>query len=270
MILKQAFRNSSIWSPVDSFIGVALSVGILILLRRSLEKDPKRRLDSAAAARICLPSTSNTAATFSRWRSTNTCSSASTAAPSPSIYEPAIESYISAIQTTGAAQGLSSSTLTSIVATVRQHAGELDGYQKQFFDTQKSQYLKSQTVLSKAFVAINDFIFPQIAHADVGLPFGGYLTIVDPIICNCPPGVTHLFVFLPQPTPTSNLLLDYIDGSEGFLWYNLPVPGLATVGAYTPGLLTCFTYVGAACVPVPAVGTIDPIVGSSPGPLPPI
>ena len=32
MILKQAFRNSSIWSPVDSFIGVALSLGILILL----------------------------------------------------------------------------------------------------------------------------------------------------------------------------------------------------------------------------------------------
>ena len=32
MILKQAFWNSSIWSPVDSFIGVALSVGILILL----------------------------------------------------------------------------------------------------------------------------------------------------------------------------------------------------------------------------------------------
>ena len=32
MILKQAFTNSSIWSPVDSFIGVALSVGILILL----------------------------------------------------------------------------------------------------------------------------------------------------------------------------------------------------------------------------------------------
>ena len=32
IILKQAFRNSSIWSPVDSFIGVALSVGILILL----------------------------------------------------------------------------------------------------------------------------------------------------------------------------------------------------------------------------------------------
>ncbi|KFA05914.1 P-type conjugative transfer protein TrbL, partial [Xanthomonas vasicola] len=32
MILKQAFTNSSIWSPVDSFTGVALSVGILILL----------------------------------------------------------------------------------------------------------------------------------------------------------------------------------------------------------------------------------------------
>ncbi|WP_253196807.1 P-type conjugative transfer protein TrbL [Burkholderia cenocepacia] len=32
MILRQAFTNSSIWSPVDSFIGVALSVGILILL----------------------------------------------------------------------------------------------------------------------------------------------------------------------------------------------------------------------------------------------
>lgn len=32
MILKQAFTNSSIWSPVDSFIGVALSLGILILL----------------------------------------------------------------------------------------------------------------------------------------------------------------------------------------------------------------------------------------------
>ncbi|AVQ07033.1 TPA: P-type conjugative transfer protein TrbL [Xanthomonas vasicola pv. zeae] len=32
MILKQAFTNSSIWSPVDNFIGVALSIGILILL----------------------------------------------------------------------------------------------------------------------------------------------------------------------------------------------------------------------------------------------
>ena len=32
MILKQALGNSSVWSPVDSFIGVALSVGILILL----------------------------------------------------------------------------------------------------------------------------------------------------------------------------------------------------------------------------------------------
>ncbi|MCP9340124.1 P-type conjugative transfer protein TrbL [Stutzerimonas xanthomarina] len=32
MILKQAFSNSTNWSPVDSFIGVVLSVGILILL----------------------------------------------------------------------------------------------------------------------------------------------------------------------------------------------------------------------------------------------
>lgn len=32
MILKQALGNSSVWSPVDSFIGVALSVGILVLL----------------------------------------------------------------------------------------------------------------------------------------------------------------------------------------------------------------------------------------------
>ncbi|WP_394065486.1 P-type conjugative transfer protein TrbL [Alcaligenes sp. WGS1538] len=32
MILKQALGNSSVWSPVDSFIGVALSIGILVLL----------------------------------------------------------------------------------------------------------------------------------------------------------------------------------------------------------------------------------------------
>lgn len=32
LILKQAFVNSSVWTPVDSFIGVALSIGILILL----------------------------------------------------------------------------------------------------------------------------------------------------------------------------------------------------------------------------------------------
>ncbi|MCQ4231986.1 P-type conjugative transfer protein TrbL [Pseudomonas stutzeri] len=32
MILKQAFSNSTNWSPVDSFIGVVLSIGILILL----------------------------------------------------------------------------------------------------------------------------------------------------------------------------------------------------------------------------------------------
>ena len=32
MLLKQALENSSIWSPVDSFIGVTLSIGILVLL----------------------------------------------------------------------------------------------------------------------------------------------------------------------------------------------------------------------------------------------
>ncbi len=32
MLLKQALANSSIWSPVDSFIGLTLSIGILVLL----------------------------------------------------------------------------------------------------------------------------------------------------------------------------------------------------------------------------------------------
>ena len=32
MIFKQALRNSSVWSPVDSLIGLLLSVGILVLL----------------------------------------------------------------------------------------------------------------------------------------------------------------------------------------------------------------------------------------------
>jgi hypothetical protein len=184
--------------------------------------------------------------------------------------------YIAAVTKAGMAQGYSSGTLSLITAKILATSASTSAFQAQFFKEQEALYQKQVSlemskplavrILDTILVSAKHLLMPDTAQAGVGLPFGGFVTYSNPLICDCPPGVTQIFVALPTPTPTSNLLLNYIDGTEAFSWYTLPAPGVATLGIYEPGVLSCITYVGDACVPVPAVGTITPEAGSSPLP----
>jgi len=170
-------------------------------------------------------------------------------------------------------QGYSSTTLALITAKIIATAASTTDFQTKFFKQQQALYQKqaslelnkpfAQKVFDIVLASAKHLLTPDIAQAGVVLPFGGFVTYSNPLICDCPPGVTQIFVALGAPTPTSNLLLDYVDGTEAFNWHTLPAPGVATLGIYEPGVQSCITYIGSSCFPVPAVGTITPEVGSS-------
>jgi hypothetical protein len=119
--------------------------------------------------------------------------------------------------------------------------------------------------LDKATSLVENTFSAKKVFAAVGLPFGGFITYVNPAICNCSPGViTQIFVALPNANPSqSNILLDYINGSEAFLYHNIPEPSIAVLGEYEPGIVSCYTYVGHSCVPIVSEGLISPETGSS-------
>ncbi|HUD02861.1 MAG TPA: peptidoglycan-binding domain-containing protein [Candidatus Paceibacterota bacterium] len=184
-----------------------------------------------------------------------------------------LQQYVAAVNQAGAQQGYSSTTLALITAKILATAASTTDFQAKFFKDQQTLYQTQASIeLSKPFAqkvfdiiiaSAKRLLMPDIAQAGVGLPFGGFVTYSNPLICDCPPGVTQIFVSLGAPTPTSNLLLDYVDGTEAFNWHTLPAPGVATLGIYEPGVQSCITYIGDACFPVPAVGTITPEAGSS-------
>lgn len=189
-----------------------------------------------------------------------------------------IDLYINKIKQDGLKRGLSPRTLTLIEDKIRVGAATTTDFRKQFFDNQKAAYSKKVSentpksptgeLLWKAISFIEGIFSPQKANAALGLPFGGYIVFVDPLLCDCPPGITQIFVASANPNPLqSNLLLNYVDGSEGFLWHNIPEPGIATLGTYVPLVQSCWTWVVEACVPIPAEGQITPMVGSSQLPL---
>jgi peptidoglycan hydrolase-like protein with peptidoglycan-binding domain len=185
-----------------------------------------------------------------------------------------INQYIAAVKQLGVQQGYSSSTLALITAKIVATAASTSDYQAKFYKEQQALYQKQASLeISKPFAqkifdivvaSAKRLLMPDIAQAGAGLPFGGFVTYSNPLICDCPPGVvTSIFVSLGAPTPTSNLLLNYTNGTEAFNWHTLPAPGVATLGIYEPGVQSCWTYTGDDCVLVPAVGTITPEAGSS-------
>jgi peptidoglycan hydrolase-like protein with peptidoglycan-binding domain len=184
-----------------------------------------------------------------------------------------LDLYISAVNAKGMKEGYASSTLTLIDQKIRTINATTTDFTQQFFDQQKALYQKqiSETTshspvlgfFEKVFSLVAEPFTPEKAYAGLGLPFGGYITAVDPI-CDCPVGITQIFVALPNPNlATSNLLLNYVLGTEAFNWHNIPETGIATLGIYEPGILSCWTSIGFGCVPIPAEGQITPEVGSS-------
>jgi hypothetical protein len=189
-----------------------------------------------------------------------------------------IDLYIGAMKKAGLKQGMTPDTLSLIEEKIRKEAATTTDFRQQFFDNQKSAYVKKISELTpkspvlafaeKAMSFLQDTFSIQKAHAGLGVPFGGYITYVNPVICDCPPGVvTQIFVALPNANPaTSNLLLNYVNFSEAFSWYNIPEPGIGVIGTYIPAIPSCWTYVAFGCILIPSEGQITPQVGSSPVP----
>ncbi len=180
--------------------------------------------------------------------------------------------YVAAINKLGVEQGYSSSTLAIINDTLRAAATTTTDTVAQFYKKQQTLYQKKvsleaskllvQRVLDKVVAAAQSVFMPEKAQATLGLPFGGFVASAFP--CSCTPWVTSIFVALATPpTPYSNFVLDYVDGTEAFGWYTLPTPTVATLGTYAPGVQSCYIVIPHACIPLPAVGTITPEVGSS-------
>ncbi len=188
------------------------------------------------------------------------------AVPAAQVYAPGspLEQYIAAVRQQAVQNGASATTTAYLEQKIRDEAATTTDFMAQFYKEQQDIYLKEHHVsfLEGIFSKLGDVFAPAIARAALALPFGGKLVYVNPFICDCSPGLTQVFVALPNPTPTSNLLLLYVDGTEAFQWHNLPEPGVNTLGEYTPGGV-CFTIVSHACIPIPAEGVITPLVGSS-------
>jgi len=176
-----------------------------------------------------------------------------------------VDGYVAAMRSAGTKAGATAQELDAAEAQIRATATSTAATDA-FYAKQRALFNKKHALLNAVMDHIVKVFAPEVALADTGLPFGGFIAYVNPL-CTCSPNVQQLFITLPQPTPTSNMLLDYVDGTEAFEWYNLPEPGLATLGEYTPAAQSCYFIVPhVGCYPIYAQGTIQPIVGSSPVP----
>jgi peptidoglycan hydrolase-like protein with peptidoglycan-binding domain len=188
-----------------------------------------------------------------------------------------LDAYIAAVNTLGAKQGMSPDTLAILDADVRQEAATSSDLLQQFYNQERAMYAKqsltTNVMISPISILVQDIsafaeqtFVPQKAYAASWLGFGGYITYIIP--CTCAPAVESIFVALPYPNiVVTNLLLNYVLGSEGFNWHNIPEPGIAALGLYSPGAApVCYIGVEPWCVPLPSEGLILPVTGSSPVP----
>lgn len=100
------------------------------------------------------------------------------------------------------------------------------------------------------------FSILKYSRGVIGLPFGG--RVISAIPCTCDAGN-----FLLTLSPPSDNQYTYRIGTQKYLNYNLPTPGIWALGLYEPGSV-CMIYVGKGCSSVGApIGLITPVVGSS-------
>lgn len=186
-----------------------------------------------------------------------------------------IDTYIAAVKRGALKGGLSSDKLPLLEDKIRRQAEiSPNNYRKQFFDLQKDIYGKKISeminkapalgLFGKVFSFFDETFSIKKALA-VGLSFGGIVSYINPEICDCPSGVfTQLYVESPvMSPPVSNILLDYLNGSQGFSAYNLPEASVYILGLYKPSVPSCWTYIGESCVLIESEGLIQPMVGSS-------
>lgn len=185
-----------------------------------------------------------------------------------------LETYIASVKKALIKRGDSSDTISFIEEKLRRDAMENPNALQQFFDTQREIYKRTISknifkapvlmFLKKAVSSVDGIFSIQKASASSGAPFGGFIIFVASEICTCNQMIGQLFVELPSaPVGISNMTLNYVKGAQAFLNYNLPEEDTASLGFYTPGVLSCLIRVHKVCVPLPAAGQITPVVGTS-------
>lgn len=99
------------------------------------------------------------------------------------------------------------------------------------------------------------FVFSDVKKVEAENVYGGFVT--NSIFCNCSGN------FLVNITPPKGGQFIYQPGSQAYLNFNLPGPGIWALGLYSPGGI-CLMYSGDSCKPFGApIGTIRPTSGTS-------
>lgn len=104
-----------------------------------------------------------------------------------------------------------------------------------------------------ALVLLLAFLMPATSHAVVLLGFGGLQTIAIP--CTCSPFLQVYFApMYPNPPFPFAGSLDYGLSTITHPYFLVGVPSKWGLGQYIPGVISCWDYVGVACVPRPSWG----------------
>lgn len=173
--------------------------------------------------------------------------------------------FIDSVEKVSKKKGYSSDRIALIKDQIYQGLSTTTDLKKEFIEIIKknekniSKNDKVQSLFGTQFASlvtkIRSTISPKKVSAGTGIPFGGALLFA--FYCNC--SNTWLLTLTPLP-PTGVVLLDYIEGSQAYLSYNIPITNWL-LGEYIIGAQTCFT--GYMCSGIPAEGLITPMVGSS-------
>lgn len=178
------------------------------------------------------------------------------------------EAFISALLTLGKEKGFTEQQLAVIPDLVRTNLATTTDLKRQFLAEFSTHFPVSSGPLSFSSLfpktslwdkVVRNLSLTNTAHAQVGgIPFGGRILSVLPCTCT---GNSLLWI-TPLP-PSFATMLSYYQGTQAYLSYNLPF-SLNILGKYAPTGSTCFVGAPPFCAPMPSVGTITPMVGSSP------
>lgn len=174
-----------------------------------------------------------------------------------------LDTFLSAIDTVSAAQGLPTATLSLIKAQVLKDVATTTDLRASFVKTVQGAAAQStqDASLSGRVLALLaqpfSYMFgPQSALAASETAFGGPL--LYSYFCAC--SGTWLLTLGPLP-PSYAVLLTYQPGSQAYLSYNIPATEWL-LGKYSSNG-QCQIYIGVGCVSAPSQGMITPTVGSS-------
>ena len=177
-----------------------------------------------------------------------------------------LNTFLSAVEKVSYKQGLSTEKIAQIKGQILKDVATSTDLQSEFIKMLEnkrkiSESSKNRSLFSSSFekvlLVVEKSLKPKTARAITGSPFGGALLFS--FYCNC--SNSWLLTLQPLP-PTFVTLLNYFEGSQAYLSYNIPLT-TELLGEYTPGAGICAVYSGTGCASVPSEGLITPTVGSS-------